>query len=98
MSSLPLVVAEVRRISGAFTTVSHELAAAQSGVRDIDLVRIGTPSADSAVAAGLADLLSALDRLQASADACTAAMRRHGVEDVTADPGESAGTGEDAGR
>lgn len=78
MNSLPLVGAEVQRINAAFSTISGELAGVLASLRESDLGRVGTPNADPAVAAGMADLRAALTRLQATSDACTTALRRHG--------------------
>jgi hypothetical protein len=94
MNSLPLVGAEVQRIDTAFGAVSRELSGVLTSLRDVDLTGVGTPSADPAVASGMADLQQALTRLQGTADACITALRRHGVEDTppsTSDePGDSA--------
>jgi hypothetical protein len=81
VNSLPLVGAEVQRIDTAFSAVSRELGGVLTSLREVDLTRVGTPSADAAVGTGMTDLEQALGRLQATADACTTALRRHGVED-----------------
>lgn len=80
MNSLPLVGAEVQRINAAFAAISGELSGVLASLRDADLTRVGTPAADPAVEVGMADLQLALSRLQATADGCTSAMSRHGVE------------------
>ena len=87
MNSLPLVGAEVQRINTAFNAVSRELGGVLSSLRDVDLARVGTPSADAAVGTGMSDLERALGRLQTTADQCMTALRRHGVEDEPAPPG-----------
>ena len=81
MNSLPLVGAEVQRISDAFGTASAELSALLASLRDVDLTGVGTPAADGAVAAGTADLLAGLARMQHTADDCLVALRRHGLAD-----------------
>ncbi len=90
MNSLPLVGVEVQRINVSFSAISQELTAAISGLRDAQVAGVGNPSADAAVAAGMADLLAVLDRLRAGSDACTTALRRHAVDDATPDPFEAA--------
>jgi hypothetical protein len=86
VNALPLVGAEVQRINAAFAAVSSELAGVLSGLRDVDLSGVGTPSADAAVEAGMADLGAALSRLLATSEECTVALRRHGVLDDETDP------------
>ncbi len=99
MSSLPLVGAEVQRIRVAFTAVSGRLEAALSSLSDVDGARVGTPGADAAVETGMSDLVATLRRLQASAEDCTSAMRRHGVdEDVPTGTGTSDSSGEGVAR
>jgi hypothetical protein len=80
MNSLPLVGAEVQRINTAFGALSRELGGVLASLRDVDLTRVGTPSADAAVGTGMSDLEHALGRLQATADQCVTALQRHGVD------------------
>lgn len=81
MNSLPLVGAEVQRISDAFGAVSTELSGVLASLREVDLTSVGTPTADAAVATGTADLVAGLTRMQQTADDCLSALRRHGLGD-----------------
>ncbi|HEY7042050.1 MAG TPA: hypothetical protein VH419_00120 [Nocardioidaceae bacterium] len=83
MDSLPLVGAEVQRIDVAFTAVSAELAGVLSSLREVDLTSVGTPTADAAVATGMADLQASLTRLRGTADECVLVLRRHGTAEST---------------
>jgi hypothetical protein len=80
MNSLPLVGAEVQRINTAFGVVSRELGGVLTSLRDVDLLRVGSPSADPAVGPGMSDLEQALGRLQATADQCITVRRRGRVD------------------
>ena len=71
--------------------MSRELSGVLTSLRDADLTGVGTPSVDPAVASGMADLQQALTRLQGTADACIAALRRHGVEDPSQSTSDGSG-------
>jgi hypothetical protein len=73
----PLVGAEVQRIRAAFQAASLELSAALTAMSEAGVDRLGTPTSERAVADGLADLRTTLERFQATADACVAATGRH---------------------
>ncbi|MGH3508210.1 MAG: hypothetical protein ACRDO2_13500 [Nocardioidaceae bacterium] len=80
----------------AFQAASLELAAALTAMSEADLTTVGTPASDVHVAAGLADLRTALERLQATADACVRGTGRHLSEAATTEPMTPGGAG--AGR
>ena len=78
MQQLPLVSAEPRRVTAGFRDASRELGAARRVVADAGSGTIGTPACDAAVEAGLRDLATVLERLEATASACVLALGRYG--------------------
>ena len=77
MQPMPLVGAEVQRVATAFRAAADELTAATTAVGGLDRPGIGTASCDAAVAGGLADLQTALARLEDTAQSCLRALGRH---------------------
>lgn len=95
---MPLVAAEAQRINVAFQTVSAELSAVVTALRDLDLDNVGTPSCDRSVATGMSDLRTALSRLLTTSDACAQAMGRHsGVSDGV-EPGAETDAADEGGQ
>ncbi len=89
MQPLPLVAAEVQRINAAFTAASAGLGDALTSMRERGTdgsTPVGTPACDAAVSTGMADLRTALARLQQTADDCVRVMGRHGVLSEAASP------------
>ena len=93
MEPKPLLGAEVRRIRAAFDAASLELAAALTAMSEADLTTVGTPASDVHVAAGMADLRTALERLQAAADDCVRTTGRHMGDAATTEPTAPGGSG-----
>ncbi|MEJ7628187.1 MAG: hypothetical protein WKF54_01180 [Nocardioidaceae bacterium] len=90
MQQLPLVGAELQRVSAGLRAASRELVAARQVVNDIGPGAVGVPGCDAAVETGLRDLGAALDRLDATASACLEVLRRYdgGDAGLTAQGGE----------
>jgi len=75
---MPLVGAEVQRLTHAFQEVSLELSGVLTALRDNDFTFVGTPLCDSSVDAGMRALRAALSALQQSSTDCVSVMGRHG--------------------
>lgn len=80
MQQVPLVSVELQGVSAAFRDASRELAVARQVVSDAGDGALGTPTTDPSVEAGLRDLATLLDRLEAVASACVLALSRYGDE------------------
>lgn len=74
MQPLPLVVAELQRVTSGFRDVARELTAAHQALTGIDVSAVGATGAEAAVDGGLSDLRAALTRLEATASSCARAI------------------------
>lgn len=74
MQQLPLVGAELQRVTSGFRDVARELTAARQALADIDVAAVGATGVDAAVDGGLHDLAMALHRLEATASTCVQAL------------------------
>lgn len=77
MEHLALVGAELERVRAAFSGTADELAAALRRLADVQLGTVAPPESDAAVAAGLADLRTALSWLQSTSEQCEVVLARH---------------------
>lgn len=86
---MPLVGAEVQRLTHAFQKVSLELAGVLTALHDNDFSTTGTPRCDSSVDTAMRDLSSVLSTLRRSSTDCVSVMARH--SEFSAEPGPAYG-------
>lgn len=74
---MPVVADELLRVRRGFEVVAAEVGQARTAVADADARGVGTAGCDTAVAAGLRDLHTALARLETVSADCLRALGRY---------------------